>query len=147
MLKSKSTDTYSDTVSSQATRLLLGTIVEHGYYGVVVARSTSAGYRKGVLLPPLLGRRAGRYCRQYDSRYYRQGRWHYRRAGGRSPHGGTPARSADDPSPPPPYWLATNFIHMFIHVAYSHHKILQCHHIDSLLISEYYPECPCSLVV
>ena len=45
------------------------------------------------------------------------------------------------------YWLATNFIHMFIHVAHSHHTILQCHHIDFLLISEYYPECPCSLVV
>ena len=45
------------------------------------------------------------------------------------------------------YWLATNFIHMFIHVAYSHHTILQCHHIDFLLISEHYPECPCSLVV
>ena len=46
-----------------------------------------------------------------------------------------------------PYWLATNFIHMFIHVSYSHPTILQCHHIDFLLISEYYPECPCSLVV
>ena len=46
-----------------------------------------------------------------------------------------------------PYWLATNFIHIFIHVSYSHPTILQCHHIDFLLISEYYTECPCSLVV
>ena len=45
------------------------------------------------------------------------------------------------------YWLATNFSHMFIHVAHSYPTILQCHHIDFLLISDYYPECPCSLVV
>ena len=45
------------------------------------------------------------------------------------------------------YWLATNFIHVFIHVAHSHHKILPCYHIDFLLILDYYPECTCSLVV
>ena len=44
------------------------------------------------------------------------------------------------------YWLVTNSIHMFIHVAHSHNTIIQ-YYSATILISDYCTVCTCSHVL